>query len=88
MTFAAPNTPLSALTFGDLETLVAQLVQRELQQDNHQQSWQLPQLTYTETAQPFWEIMTELAAEVPAQDWAEVPTDASERLNAYLYNGQ
>jgi hypothetical protein len=34
---------------------------------------------------PIEEVLAELAAEVPAEDWAALPTDLTDHLDHYLY---
>jgi hypothetical protein len=34
---------------------------------------------------PIWEVVQEIAASVPAQEWERVPPDLSVRLDYYLY---
>ena len=34
---------------------------------------------------PIWEIAAEVAASVPAEEWAKVPADLSKNLDHYLY---
>lgn len=44
-------------------------------------------MPYREETKPIWEIASEIAQEVPAEDWDSVPTDASRRLDHYLSGG-
>jgi hypothetical protein len=34
---------------------------------------------------PIWEVVLEIGASVPAEEWAKVPTDAARNLHHYLY---
>lgn len=34
---------------------------------------------------PIWEIIAELSAEVPMEEWAKLPTDGAEQHDHYLY---
>lgn len=36
---------------------------------------------------PLWQLAEELAAQVPPEDWAKLPTDAAANLDKYLYGG-
>lgn len=38
-----------------------------------------------ENSRPIWEIITELSAEVPMEEWAKLPTDGAEQHDHYLY---
>ena len=81
-----PNDSISSLTVADLESLVVQMVQKTLQQK--QSSWdaQIQQVKqklaepYDTTARSLADIAIELAAQVPQEDWAKVPTDALNRF--------
>ena len=37
------------------------------------------------TARPIWEVLVELGAAIPAEEWEKVPTDAARNLKHYLY---
>jgi hypothetical protein len=37
------------------------------------------------SAKPIWEVLAEIGARVPAEEWAKVPRDLSEHLDHYLY---
>lgn len=41
-------------------------------------------MPYKEEVKPIWEVAGEIAQEVPAEDWDNVPEDASRRLDHYL----
>jgi hypothetical protein len=34
---------------------------------------------------PIWEVIREISAEVPDEEWAKLPTDGAERHDHYLY---
>jgi len=36
-------------------------------------------------ARPIWEIVEEIGASVPDEDWEKVPTDGARNLDHYLY---
>jgi hypothetical protein len=36
-------------------------------------------------AKPIWEVILELSASVPKEEWAKVPTDGARNLHHYLY---
>jgi len=38
-----------------------------------------------ENSRPIWEIITELSAEIPMEEWAKLPTDGAEQHDHYLY---
>ena len=40
---------------------------------------------YDESARPIWEIVTEMGAEIPEEEWEKVPSDLSKNLDHYLY---
>jgi hypothetical protein len=39
----------------------------------------------SETVRPIWEIIAELSAEIPLEEWAKLPTDGAEQHDHYLY---
>jgi hypothetical protein len=45
-------------------------------------------LPYDESVRPIWQTLSEIGEAVPPEDWAEVPTDYSKRLDDYLYGGR
>ena len=38
-----------------------------------------------ENVRPIWEIITELSAQIPLEEWAKLPTDGAEQHDHYLY---
>lgn len=38
-----------------------------------------------EKARPIWEIITELSAQVPMEEWEKLPSDGAEQHDHYLY---
>jgi hypothetical protein len=38
-----------------------------------------------ENVRPIWEIITELSAQIPLEEWARLPTDGAEQHDHYLY---
>ena len=40
---------------------------------------------YDSTARPLWELVVEIGAQVPDEEWAKVPTDLSKNVDHYLY---
>ena len=36
-------------------------------------------------ARPIWEVISEIGASVPDEEWAKVPTDLARNLDHYLY---
>ncbi len=41
--------------------------------------------TTSDTARPLWELIVEIGAQVPEEEWALVPTDLSQNVAHYLY---
>jgi hypothetical protein len=40
---------------------------------------------YDSTARPLWELVVEIGAQVPDEEWAKVPSDLSKNVDHYLY---
>ena len=40
---------------------------------------------YDSTARPLWELIVEIGAQVPDEEWAKMPTDLSKNVDHYLY---
>lgn len=40
---------------------------------------------YDSIARPLWELVVEIGAQVPDEEWAKVPTDLSKNVDHYLY---
>ena len=40
---------------------------------------------YDSTARPLWELVVEIGAQVPDEEWAKVPSDLSKNVAHYLY---
>ena len=38
-----------------------------------------------ETVRPIWEIITELSAQIPLEEWEKLPADGAEQHDHYLY---
>ena len=38
-----------------------------------------------ENVRPIWEIITELSAQVPMEEWEKLPSDGAEQHDHYLY---
>ncbi len=34
---------------------------------------------------PFWQMVVDLGAQIPDEEWAKIPDDASVNLDRYLY---
>jgi len=64
-----------------------QLVSQSL--DNQEpSSEEKPQTTYTSQSvaqRPIWEVIAELGEQIPEEEWAQVPTNASINYKHYLY---
>lgn len=41
--------------------------------------------SFDPNAKPIWEMIVEIGAAVPPEDWDNVPTDGAQKLNHYLY---
>lgn len=41
--------------------------------------------TQSVTQQPIWEVIAELGEQIPDEEWANVPSDASINYKHYLY---
>jgi hypothetical protein len=39
----------------------------------------------SENVRPIWEIITELSAQVPMEEWEKLPRDGAEQHDHYLY---
>jgi hypothetical protein len=37
-------------------------------------------------SRPIWEVIGEISSQIPVEDWAEIPSDASVNLDHYLYS--
>lgn len=44
-----------------------------------------PSTKTSETKRPIWEVVAEIGAQIPDQEWAEVPDDSSINYKHYLY---
>ncbi len=95
MTTSQPesNYPISTLTVAELETLITNIVQKVLSQPNNQPeedeqaqtTIEAKEFTYDTTVRPFSEIIFELASQIPEEELAKIPRDASYKLDEYLY---
>lgn len=43
------------------------------------------EISFDPNARPVWEIIEEIGASVPAEEWDKVPTDGAQNLDHYLY---
>jgi len=43
------------------------------------------EVPYDASARPIWEVIAEIGASVPEEDWAKVPNDLASNLDHYLY---
>jgi hypothetical protein len=81
------------LTIAELEALVTRIVNDKLQQSRSPESYeemiqrikQKIAEPYDTTAPSFLDIVQALAAQVPDEEWAKIPQDASKRYREYLY---
>ncbi|PSF36624.1 hypothetical protein C7H19_13160 [Aphanothece hegewaldii CCALA 016] len=42
-----------------------------------------PDITYDATARPIWEMVVEIGAQIPLEEWEKVPTDLSKNFDQY-----
>lgn len=86
-----PDDSINNLTVADLEFLISRIVQQQMQPEPTTWEAQIQKIKeqlarpYDKTARSLADIALELASQVPDEDWAEVPTDASIRYRDYLY---
>ncbi|MCW6038032.1 hypothetical protein K4A83_17390 [Spirulina subsalsa FACHB-351] len=83
-----PQRSVASLTLGELEAFVRQTIQNT---ETSQRNSLIPPETnldssFDQSAQPFWQIVTESVAEVPDEVWETLPEDASEQIDHYLYH--
>ena len=75
----------------ELEALITQIVQKLLPQEQTSYDVQIQRIKqklaqpYDTTAPSFLGIIKNLAQQVPDEEWAKVPRDASMRYKEYLY---
>lgn len=70
----------------DKENTLSKKTKRQSQKAGkreHNGNW-----SYDYSARPLWEIAQELAAQVLAEEWKKIPTDASINLDHYLYKSE
>jgi hypothetical protein len=78
-----PNRSVASLTLGELENFIKKTINKYNQQNLIYSEENQP---FDETVRPFWQIVTENADQIPDEIWSSVPSDASEKLDHYLYN--
>ncbi|MBR8833120.1 MAG: hypothetical protein DSM106950_03500 [Stigonema ocellatum SAG 48.90 = DSM 106950] len=78
-----PNRSVASLTLGELENFIKKTINKYNQQNLIYSEKDQP---FDETVPPFWQIVTENAAQIPDELWESLPSDASEKLDHYLYN--
>jgi hypothetical protein len=47
--------------------------------------WKEGEPSYDDTARPIEDILAELAAEIPEEEWKRLPSDLTDNLEHYLY---
>ncbi|UBF27154.1 hypothetical protein K9N68_04085 [Kovacikia minuta CCNUW1] len=58
----------------------SQLVQTETEASSESAS---NQLSFDPDAQPIWELVAEISAQVPDEEWAKLPTDLARNFDKY-----
>lgn len=85
------NTSLGNLTVGDLKLLVTDIVNQTLDKKGLVAKGYSPESLaklekpFDPTVKPISEIAFELASELTDEDWGDLPTNASELVDQYLY---
>lgn len=66
-----------------LENLIARKQTSEIQVEMIQQPSALSELTFDPDAPPIWELVAQISAEVPDEEWKKLPTDLARRFDYY-----
>jgi type I restriction enzyme S subunit len=66
-----------------LENLIARNQTLQIQVDTVQQPSALTELTFDPDAPPIWELVAQISAEVPDEEWKKLPTDLARRFDYY-----
>ncbi len=66
-----------------LENLIARKQTPQTQIDTVQQPSASGELTFDPDAQPIWELVGQISARVPDEEWKKLPTDLARRFNDY-----
>lgn len=66
-----------------LENLIARNQTPQIQVDTVQQPSALSELTFDPDAPPIWELVAQISAEVPDEEWKKLPTDLARRFDYY-----
>lgn len=67
----------------NLENLIARKQTPQIQIDMEQQSSTFSKLTFDPDAPPIWELVAEISAQVPDEEWKKLPTDLARRFDYY-----
>jgi type I restriction enzyme S subunit len=66
-----------------LENLIAKEQTSQSQVDTAQQASTLSKLSFDPNAPQIWELVAEISAEVPEEEWKKLPTDLARRFDYY-----
>lgn len=66
-----------------LENLIAREQTPQTQIDTIQQRSDLSELTFDPDAPPIWELVAQISAQVPDEEWKKLPTDLARRFDYY-----
>jgi len=66
-----------------LENLIAREQTPQTQIDTIQQPSDLSELTFDPDAPPIWELVAQISAQVPDEEWKRLPTDLARRFDYY-----
>ncbi|ARV61916.1 type I restriction endonuclease subunit R [Nostocales cyanobacterium HT-58-2] len=66
-----------------LETLIARKQTPQIQIESVQQPSALSELTFDPDAPPIWELVAQISAQVPDEEWKKLPTDLARRFDYY-----
>jgi hypothetical protein len=78
---------ISSLTVEQLEVIVTQIVQKVI---SKQQESLIPdeykqEIPFDSNATPFWQVVVDNSSKIPETIWDSIPSDASEKIDVYLY---
>jgi type I restriction enzyme, S subunit len=66
-----------------LESLISKKQAPQVQVDTAQQPSALDELTFDPDALPIWELVAQISAQVPDDEWKKLPTDLARRFDHY-----
>lgn len=67
----------------NLENLIARKQTPQIQIDMEQQPSTSSKLTFDPNAPPIWELVSQISAQVPDEEWKKLPTDLAKRFDDY-----